>query len=153
MAYRRRTNKMRTRRNRKQRTQKRRQKRMQRKSQKRTRHLQKTMKGGVDTPLFGDESIIQETDTDTETHVLDDSDITPPFETNDTDYGETTTESVSNDSSLGFGGKKMQRRKKSRTQKSQRAGGFTMTEEVNPRSYEDDYEKNLANIEEVILTS
>lgn len=113
------------------------------------------MKGGVDTPVFGDESMIEETDT--ETHVLDDSDITPPFDNDVTDYGETTTESVSNDSSLGFGGKKMQRkqrtRKAQRGRKAQRAGGFTMTEEINPRSYEDDYEKNLANMEEVILTS
>lgn len=108
------------------------------------------MKGGVDTPSFGDESIIQET----ETHVLDDSDITPPFETDVTDYGETTTESVSNDSSLGFGGKKLKRgQRRHRTRKAQKAGGFTMTEEINPESYDDDYEKNLANMEEVILTA
>ena len=103
------------------------------------------MKGGVDTPSFGDISMIQETDT--ETHVLDDSDITPPFETDVTDYGETTTESVSNDSSLGFGGKKMQRKRK------QKGGAFTVTEDINPPAYEDDYEKNLANMEEVILSA
>ena len=148
MPYRRKTirNRKQKRTQRKRRTQRR--TRTQRRSQK------KTMKGGVDTPIFGDESMIQETEEERDTHFLDDSDITPPFDTDVSDYGETTTESVSNDSSLGFGGKKMQRQqKRRRNAKKQRAGGFTMTEETNPRSYEDDYEKNIANIEEVILSS
>lgn len=119
------------------------------KAQRRSQRRRKQMKGGVNTPLFGDESIIEETNT----HVLDDSDITPPFETNNTDYGETTTESMSNDSSLGFGGKKMQRKKRQRTRKLQRGRGFTMTEETNPESYDDDYEKNLANMEEIIMNA
>lgn len=45
------------------------------------------------------------------------------------------------------------KRKKMSEFRRQRAGGFTITEETNPESYDDDYEKNLANMEEVVFTS
>ena len=129
----------------------------------RTQKKQMKMRGGVDTPLFGDESMTIPMES---THVLDDSDITPPF-TPLTDYGETTQESISEgDISLGFGGKRRTRtkrrgrgrgrgrgRSRSRSRRRQRAGGFTITEDTDPESYEDDYENNLANIEEVMLNT
>lgn len=120
------------------------------------------MRGGVDTPLFGDESMTIPMEN---THILDDSDITPPFTppTPSTDYGETTQESISNtDVSLGGGGKKHLRTKTKRrgrgrgrgkSRRKQRAGGFTITEDTSPEAYDDDYENNLANIEEVMLNT
>lgn len=137
-----------------------------RRSRNRRQRKQMKMKGGVDTPLFGDdESTIMPIENEN-SNILDDTDITPPF-TDDTDYGHTTQESVSNsDLSLDFGGKKRMRRmsktqrkrrslSKTRTKRRslQRAGGFTITEDTSPEAYDDDYETNLANIEEVMLNS
>lgn len=42
---------------------------------------------------------------------------------------------------------KKNKRKFGRKQTRQRAGGFTITEETSPESYDDDYENNLANME------
>jgi hypothetical protein len=134
------------------RTQKRQRRQRRQRAQRRSQKRQKQMRGGVDTPVFGDDSMVIPTN---ETHFLDDSDITPPFDEStmeNTDYGETTAESISNDSSLGFGGRK-QRKQRSRKARRQRAGGFTMTEETSPESYDDDYENNLANMEEVVLSA
>jgi hypothetical protein len=132
----------------------------------RTQKKQMKMHGGVDTPLFGDETMTIPMDP-TENNILDDSDITPPF-TPPTDYGETTQESISTsdaDISLGFGGRKRRtrrtrtrrtrtkRRRRGRSRRRQKAGGFTITEDTSPESYDDDYENNLANIEEVMLSS
>jgi hypothetical protein len=138
----------------KRKTQRRRKTKTQRRSKTQTRRQRRSlrkaqsMKGGVDTPSFGDESIIEETNS--ETHLLDDSDITPPFETDETNYGETTSESVSNNSSLAFGGGGKKRKTRRRRG---RGGGFTITEDVNPPAYNDDYEKNLANMEEIMFSS
>lgn len=143
--------------------------RRKRHSRRRTRTQKKQMKmrGGVDTPLFGDESMTIPMDP-TENNILDDSDITPPFTppTPSTDYGETTQESISAsdiDVSLGFGGKKKYRRTRTKlrgrdrnrgkSRRRQRAGGFTITEDTSPEAYDDDYENNLANIEEVMLST
>jgi hypothetical protein len=133
------------------RTQKRQRRQRRQRAQRRSQKRQKQMRGGVDTPVFGDDSMVIPTN---ETHFLDDSDITPPFDEStmeNTDYGETTAESIS-DSSLEFGGKK-QRKQRSRKARSQRAGSLTVTEDVNPESYDDDYEKNLANMEEIVLST
>jgi len=132
------------------------------------------MRGGVDTPLFGDDTMTIPMDP-TENNILDDSDITPPFTppTPSTDYGETTQESISvsvsdADISLGFGGKKRRTtrtrtrtrtkrrergRNRAKSRRKQRAGGFTITEDTSPEAYDDDYENNLANIEEVMLST
>ena len=143
-------------------------------SRKQRKQRKMQMKGGVDTPLFGDDTMTIPMEN---SHILDDSDITPPFtnsheetfEMPSTDYGETTQESISNsdiNTSLGFGGKRRMRNRSAKRRRSrgkartrgkrrslQRAGSFTITEDTSPEAYDDDYEKNLANMEEILLSS